>query len=305
MAAPTEIYPCPISLRADALKLVLRELLPEQQFATVKSLAPAKAKSLGPFDALFIATRGEQLAAAVWGQPQAGRVATLWPPKFAGARDERLAVELIDVAARRTGQFDTAMLQAIIELTDAPTANLLRRARFAHVADLAYLEWLPRETEQAALPTPQLETYRSGLKERIKQVLSQTYIGSLDCPQLDSLRSLDDVIDGYQATGDFDPSMWLLAASEGQDVGVLLLTPYQETRQIELIYMGVVPQARGQGIGAALLQHAQTLAIEWRAKRLLLAVDAANIPARTLYHRAGFREWSQRSVYIRAFRSDV
>ncbi|MEX2171167.1 MAG: GNAT family N-acetyltransferase [Pirellulales bacterium] len=305
MSAPTEILVCPPPLRAEAIKLVLRDLTPEQQVATVASTARLPEKSLDGLDALFVAICQRQITAAVWAQPQPGRTATLWPPQFAGESDTDVASELIEAATRRTGESDAAMLQAVIEPTDTFTPNLLLSAGFAHVAKLLYLEWLPKHFERSMRPVPQFEPYHSGLRESLKQVIGQTYIGSLDCPKLDHLRSLDDVLEGYQATGDFDPTMWMLVRAEGHDVGALLLAWFAQTQQAELIYMGIVPAARGQGMGAALLSQAQALAIERRAEKLLLAVDAANIPARKLYQRAGFREWSQRNVYMRAFSGGV
>ena len=305
MSACVEILVCPPPLRGEAIKLVLRDLTPEQQVATVESTARLPEKSLDCLDALFVAIRQGQITAAVWAQPQPGRTATLWPQQFAGESDTDVASDLIEAATRRIGESDTAMLQAVVEPTDIFTANLLLAAGFAHVAELLYLEWLPKYFERSIQPNLEFEPYHSGLRERLKQVIGQTYMGSLDCPKLDRLRSLDDVLDGYQATGDFDPAMWMLVRAEGHDVGALLLAWFAQTQQAELIYMGIVPAARGQGMGAALLSQAQALAIERRAEKLLLAVDAANIPARKLYQRAGFREWSQRNVYVRAFSGGV
>jgi GNAT superfamily N-acetyltransferase len=53
--------------------------------------------------------------------------------------------------------------------------------------------------------------------------------------------------------------------------------------------MGVVPEARGQGIGGALLDALLTLAREQGFRALSLAVDRQN-PARRLYERKGFRD---------------
>jgi GNAT superfamily N-acetyltransferase len=53
--------------------------------------------------------------------------------------------------------------------------------------------------------------------------------------------------------------------------------------------MGVVPEARGQGIGSVLLDALLTLAREQGFRALSLAVDRQN-PARRLYERKGFRD---------------
>jgi ribosomal protein S18 acetylase RimI-like enzyme len=300
MASSFEVVPCPAELRPAALGLVFRGLSPEQQVAIIESLPVRKGNLLGPFDALFVAVQGEHLVAAVWAQPQAGRIATLWLPQFADVHDAGIAGELIQAAVRRTSAFEVVLVQAIVEPADESARDSVKKAGLLHIADLIYLEWPPAALQVAPFPALHFETFDPSQKARWKRVLAETYVGSLDCPQLDSLRSLDDVLDGYQATGDFDPEVWLLGILEGNDVAVLLLAPYTKTQQMELIYMGVVPSARGRGIGAAILRQAQEMSHVRQAKKLVLAVDAANAPARALYEQAGFFEWSRRSIYIYA-----
>jgi ribosomal protein S18 acetylase RimI-like enzyme len=64
--------------------------------------------------------------------------------------------------------------------------------------------------------------------------------------------------------------------------------------------MGVVPEARGQGLGISIVRHAQYLARAAGRERLVLAVDAANEPAIAVYAAAGFVCWDRRSVFLRA-----
>jgi GNAT superfamily N-acetyltransferase len=54
--------------------------------------------------------------------------------------------------------------------------------------------------------------------------------------------------------------------------------------------MGVVPEARGRGIGGALLDALLALAREQGFRALSLAVDRQNPAARRLYERKGFRD---------------
>ncbi|MGY5764377.1 GNAT family N-acetyltransferase [Brachybacterium sp. DNPG3] len=58
---------------------------------------------------------------------------------------------------------------------------------------------------------------------------------------------------------------------------------------VHLVSLWVRPAARGTGLSALLLQGATELAMELGRPRLLLDVDARNIPARRLYERSGFR----------------
>jgi ribosomal protein S18 acetylase RimI-like enzyme len=89
---------------------------------------------------------------------------------------------------------------------------------------------------------------------------------------------------------------------EGRDVGVLLLADHPRAGHWELMYMGLVPEARGHGWGRHIARHAQWLARCAAVERIVLAVDAANRPALAMYERAGFAEWDRRSVFVRILR---
>ncbi|MEM6330273.1 MAG: GNAT family N-acetyltransferase, partial [Planctomycetota bacterium] len=108
-----------------------------------------------------------------------------------------------------------------------------------------------------------------------------------------------DVVSGYTLTGDHDPDLWFVIRRGSADVGVVLLTEHRASKQAELLYMGLVPAARGDGIGRVAVRHAQRLACERRADRLVLAVDTRNSPARAAYANAGFFPWATRVVYTR------
>ncbi len=80
---------------------------------------------------------------------------------------------------------------------------------------------------------------------------------------------------------------------------VCLLTAYREPPVWELIYQGIVPSARGRGLGTDVTRHAQWLAGQAGIQQLVLAVDAANEPALGVYAAAGFRAWESRWVFAR------
>ena len=64
----------------------------------------------------------------------------------------------------------------------------------------------------------------------------------------------------------------------------------------ELVYLGVVPEARGRGIGRALLAQAMRDTAEMGLPQMGLAVDVANQPAVRLYEEAGFKEIRRRQA---------
>jgi GNAT superfamily N-acetyltransferase len=108
------------------------------------------------------------------------------------------------------------------------------------------------------------------------------------------------VLAGYRAIGDFDPDRWMIVRKQDADVGLLLLADEPAGNAWELVYMGVVPAARGQGLGVAMIRRAQWLAGQARRSRLTAAVDAANWPAVAAYAAAGFTAWDRRRLYVLA-----
>ena len=66
---------------------------------------------------------------------------------------------------------------------------------------------------------------------------------------------------------------------------------------------GIVPWARGRGLGTDITRHAQWLAEKAGVEQLVLAVDALNEPALSVYAAAGFRAWESRWVFVRLLNS--
>ena len=81
----------------------------------------------------------------------------------------------------------------------------------------------------------------------------------------------------------------LLAFLDGQPVGMASATA-PASGEVELISMWVSPDARGKGVGDALIEEIAVWARRQGASRLVLAVRADNDPASALYARNGFVE---------------
>jgi ribosomal protein S18 acetylase RimI-like enzyme len=132
------------------------------------------------------------------------------------------------------------------------------------------------------------------------EALRQSYDGTLDCPGLTGLRSMDQVIAGHQSTGVFDPRSWWVLAAGDQPVAVLLLARLAEGTSVELVYLGVSARCRGLGVAKLLVRFALHRAVQVGGRRMVLAVDEANGPARALYSGLGFRVASRKQALIRA-----
>jgi len=100
--------------------------------------------------------------------------------------------------------------------------------------------------------------------------------------------------------------LWELWVAEDQDgsVGAYAVLGCVMD-QGELANIAVRGDLRGQGFGAAILDHLLEVAREREVRRLFLEVRASNHPARDLYRSRGFREIGVRKGYYEAPREDA
>ncbi len=323
-----QIRPTPVAGRAAALRLVFQNLNNDVRVRQIEASAAAL-DGIKPEDAgLFEAIEGEAAAnrepiGAIWVQLMPGRVGSIWPPQtLKRARAEEasqspaasaspltpdveaaLAGQLMAASEKLARRYGIRLLQALLPTDAGPAAESLGLAGFEHLADLLYLVSSAQAFPTAAPVEPlQYEAYSLAAAQRFGAVIERTYQDTLDCPQLDGIRTIDEVLEGYQAVGRFSPELWMLVQRDGRDVGCLLLADHPEQRIWELVYMGIVPEARGVGLGLTLARQAQWRAKRAGAERLVLAVDAANAPALRMYSAAGFVAWDRRSVFTKALR---
>ena len=86
----------------------------------------------------------------------------------------------------------------------------------------------------------------------------------------------------------FDPSLWLIAEDGSTIVGVLTASDFGDRGWVD--YLGVLPVARGRGVGAALLRRSFATFAGRGIPTVFLNVDAENVTGATaLYERVGMR----------------
>ena len=243
---------------------------------------------------------GRPVGAGLWTE-QPGRVGFVWPPGVPADPPERSAIQeaILAEIARRLDELNLCFGQVLVDPKDSAMRAALERSGFLHLTDLHYLL---HPAGPGSLPEPmprfESETYDPANAQRFARVLERTYVGTFDCPELDGLRTAEEALAGHQATGRFDPAFWRLYRHEGQDAGLLLVNEHPERDLREIVYLGVVPEARGQGLGEHMVKAALCEANQDR-RPLVLAVDARNHVARRIYERAGFLELTVQSVHLR------
>jgi len=198
------------------------------------------------------------------------------------------------------------LLEMLLEPRLTPCAEVAARNGFRRLTRLDYLRRLPsRGSPEHAAKDLRWTAYSNNSHPLFAEAIQRSYAQSLDCPELTGLRAIDDVIAGHRTAGEFDPTLWSVASRNNQPVGVLLLSRIAEAAALEIVYMGVDAEARGTGVGSALLTRAVDAATTTACASamspplaLVLAVDERNAPAQRLYARWGFESIGARDAWI-------
>ena len=86
----------------------------------------------------------------------------------------------------------------------------------------------------------------------------------------------------------------IVAESDGALVGYIILTPLWKpqdgTRAVDLTHLYVVPAARGQGLGRALVEAGREAARKGGAIRLTIGTTPENHAAQSLYRHLGLAQ---------------
>ena len=267
----------------------------------VNRMCRAFASGALPVAGLLQAWRSERLVGVVFVQLQPGKTATVWIPRLMEGEPEESAGRLLAAAAETAKKQGVRVAQALLPEGDSPDATRFAEAGFQPVADLDFLVASTQSVSQPAVDPLTFEPFSETKRTRLTRLVDRTYERTLDCATLDGLRDVDDILAGYQATGQFDPARWLLVRYRRRDVGCLLLADHPESDHWELVYMGLVPEVRGRGFGLKVTRYAQWLAHAADRSSLVLAVDANNWPAQAVYSSAGFVRSDRRSAFLRVF----
>jgi ribosomal protein S18 acetylase RimI-like enzyme len=175
---------------------------------------------------------------------------------------ERLATFVTKLGFRRT--FEKALYAN--DFADVPPAASARRLEFRTVADLG---------DTAAIRV---------LGEILKTPLNRSEIGVAPSSMFQELEAL------CTKNGVFHPEDWLVAYQHGREVGIVMpaLTELV-TRRGTILFVGVIAEARGRGLGLALtLKGIQTIASR-TPKSLLDSTDLQNAPMRKIFEKLGYR----------------
>lgn len=242
---------------------------------------------------LLVARSGKQIVGAALYELHPGNAAIAWPP---GAVEPAIADQLANAVVERFRGAGVKQAQSLLNPAERERARPLERAGFQFVTQLAFFARVVTGQPVPDTSTQLVITPVAGPDTRFAQVLLATYEGTLDCPELNGVRSGDEILAGYEAKA--DRTDWFLVSTDGEPIGVVMFAPGPQLDMLDLSYVGLVPAARRKGYGRELvrfaLRHAALSAAEW----LVLSVDVRNEPALRLYHAHGFRECDLQDVFL-------
>jgi ribosomal protein S18 acetylase RimI-like enzyme len=304
------VEPARKSELAAAFRMVFRHLpRAERDVRVANALALVAQDELDP-RGVMVARADSRLTGAMVCVRLPGAGGLVWPPQ---ALPGPSAATIIDLLVRgalswlRAGGAKVA--HAILAVAENSLAEPLVRNGFRHITRLWYLRHdltsgssARRGSPDPAAPSDDpgltFETFARCDPKQFARTLQLTYEGTLDCPELNGVRTVEEIIAGHQGQGSHDPNLWWLVRRASMPLGVLLLTEMPEWDALDIAYLGVIPAARGQGLGRILTAQALAAAHETGKSRVTLAVDARNLPAWNMYLALGFEPHEEREVYL-------
>jgi mycothiol synthase len=282
--------------RESAFRLIYHALNEAELARRVASALDLVASGHLDSEGILVArTQGEIIGAMV-SLPLPGAGGLVWlPAAKLGPAQRQCEDALVNASCNRLRQKGAKLAQALLNVEDE--AGSLLRNGFTYITRLQYMR---HDLNEIPTQPPRLhcETFGPGTKRLFQETLLRSYEGTLDCPEVNGVRTAEEILTGHQAQGQFRPDRWWLVFSNSRPAGVALAVEVREWNGWDLSYIGLVPEARGHGLGKAMVNLVLTKARAAGAAQVTLAVDVRNRHAINLYERLGFEPGDQRSVYL-------
>jgi ribosomal protein S18 acetylase RimI-like enzyme len=250
---------------------------------------------------MWVAQSGKRITWALLPVANPGKtVLMLTPPNLLPGTTPQAVRALTRIVCEHWRARGVQLAQFLLPPGDSVLQQTYVSSGFETLAELLYLQRTAGKVVDVGLGNGfKLHNYTPATHNDFAEAIGRSYEGSLDCPGLNGRRHIDDVIAGHQGTGAFEPSAWHVLVKDGRPCGVLILSPAQHNEVVELVYLGLTPECRGQGLGDALMRLAGNEVRRLERRELSLAVDAANAPAVALYYRHGLRRVGSRLALLR------
>ena len=230
-----------------------------------------------------------------------GKVAIIYHSRCPTANDIIPFSQLIGNLARLALLEGADIVEILLTHPSNAEVQALKMAGFIHLARLIHMSRPLENLPFAQSQSDELEWnhFNPGDENKLAKMLPEMLVDSLDCPAMCGLRKVEDIIEGYKASGIFRADSWWLPQWKGNDIGCILMNDSIVDEQTSfIVYLGVIPRWRRMGFARAMLRHAFRYAYQREIKNISLSVDARNTPAIRLYRQEGFTPIKQQDVFI-------
>jgi len=247
----------------------------------------------------------DRVRGAALGIERPGREAVVWLPAVAeGESFDGVGGLLLTALSERLDQAGVVCSVVFVEPSLRAERSMLTFAGYPGLADLCLMQAnvAPRAATRLRLPEPlEAITWNENLAGEFAAVIEQTQHEAHDCPEVGAYRTGQDVLASHGANAPPQPELWHLYRASGSNkpVAVLLLGESSGPDELEIQYLGVVPDARRRGVARRLLAEARGIAGRRGKTRLHVAVESRNEPARALYEADGFHEFRRYAIHLR------
>lgn len=301
--------------RVPALEILYQHQPAEVRSTFVDDLVGADAAGTFPLDDLVVAVSNRRVVGTGLISIVPGRTALVWPPRRSAdvAADVRFDVarEMNRVLVSANVGFGQCLMSP-----DHGEADVLDAIGLSHALDLQHLRLTLSATETGDVGAADLDAatvgdallttvaYDPNEFDRFARVLEATYGGSADSPEISGLRSAEDALKGHQSAGVFRDDLSSIVRVNGLDAGLILIADHGDDpnlaggRTAELLYIGLIPQVRGQGLGKRFLQQTVRKLQHAGFGSITVAVDTRNLYATKLYRDLGFVSCDLQEVWL-------
>ena len=278
------------------LPMAFADLTPQERALRIETVSRQQV-----VPGLFTAIRHGKVVGAVYSELRTDKTLLVWPP---GTLEEEAEVRSalygrIDRYAEETGA------GPIIAFVEDRSREELQQAGFEYVSDILTLI-----ADEITFPMVVDSEGDSGrlsfviglpdtMFEEMVPLFERTFEKTNDFPTLIGFAPAAEVLRSYQADAGYRPELWFFAQVDKENIGCLILTDHPEFGQLELLYLGILPEHRGRKYAYSLVQHAQRTARCLGRRMVTVSVDSQNQAALRVYTRCGFRIWNRKSLYTK------
>lgn len=250
-----------------------------------------------PARGFWIALMDERIDAVVWLWPESAELAHVWALRVDPSLDEATRASCArqlwsSVSAWFHAQGIT-VFQTLVPISQLADLSTMLRLGFQKIASIERRQMAIKDFAQGSVHEITLQPIEKSKKKEFDELMEQSFVGSLDVPELNDLHSEGEV-QGHAEDNSYD--RYLIRHPIHGVLGVMVLQADGITGLIR--YIGLIPSARSRGLAQLAASQALAILKSKGCESVELRVDERNHPAIRLYERLGFMLMNREHMLI-------